>query len=312
MVQQFQISLQYQFAKDWALDVAYVGNRTKDLLATFQEGSGGQGVARNSKGELIGSVLLYSNAAKSSYDGLQMQLQKRLSHNMTGQISYTFSHTIDNATGVFNGIGDSKNQGRQGPVNPFDLNFDRGNSVLDIRHLLSASVIIDLPFGRGQKYLSEGVGGAVLGGWQLNIIESARTGFPFSVVCQCGLVRPSLIGDPFANRPAGRFFNPAAFSTSVGITTITNAAGQAVSFGNLGRNTFVGPSIYNTDLSVFKNAHLPFSEQTKLQIGLEFFNFFNHLNFTVPNNNSSDPGSFGRFDAAFPGRVIQYRAKIIF
>jgi hypothetical protein len=312
MVHQFQISLQYQFAKDWALDVAYVGNRTKDLLATFQEGSGGQGVARNSKGELIGSVLLYSNAAKSSYDGLQMQLQKRLAHNMTGQISYTFSHTIDNATGVFNGIGDSKNQGRQGPVNPFDLNFDRGNSVLDIRHLLSASVIIDLPFGRGQKYLSEGAAGAVLGGWQLNIVESARTGFPFSVVCQCGLVRPSLIGDPFANRPAGRFFNPAAFSTTVGITTITNAAGQAVSFGNLGRNTFVGPSIYDTDLSVFKNAHLPFSEQTKLQIGLEFFNFFNHTNFTVPNNNSNDPGSFGRFDAAFPGRVIQYRAKIIF
>jgi len=240
-------------------------------------------------------------------------LQKRLSHNITGQISYTYSHTIDNATGVFNGIGDSKNQGRQGPVHPFDLDFDRGNSALDIRHLLSASAIIDLPFGRGQRFLNEGgVVNALIGGWQVNTIVSARSGFPFSVVCQCGLIRPSLVSDPFTNVPAGRFFNPAAFSTTTGITNVINEAGQTVSFGNLGRNTFRGPSIYNTDLSFFKNSALPFRESMKLQIGIEMFNVFNHTNFTVPNNNSNDPGSFGRFDAAFPGRVIQYRAKILF
>jgi hypothetical protein len=311
--QQFQVSLQYQFAKDWAIDIGYVGNRSKNLLATFQEGSGGQGIARNSKGELIGSVLLYSNAASSSYDGLQLQLQKRLSRNVAGQISYTWSHTIDNATGVFNGIGDSKNQGRQGPVHPFDLNFDRGNSVLDIRHLLSASAIIDLPFGKGQRFLnSSGALNALVGGWQLNIIVSGRSGFPFSVVCQCDLIRPSLVGDPFANRPPDRFLNPAAFSTTVGVTSFTNAAGQTIRFGNLGRNTFRGPSIWNTNLSVFKNAHLPITEQMRLQFGMEFFNFFNHTNFTVPNNNSNDPGSFGRFDAAFPGRIIQYRMKVLF
>jgi hypothetical protein len=313
MVHQFQLSFQYQFAREWALDIAYVGNRTKDLLATFQEGSGGQGIARNSTNDLIGSVLLYSNAAKSSYDGLQMQLVKRLSHNITGQVSYTWSHTIDNATGVFNGIGDSKNQGRQGPVHPFDLDFDRGNSALDIRHLLSASAIIDLPFGKGQKYMNEGgVVNALVGGWQFNTVISARSGFPFSVVCQCGLIRPSLVSDPFSNVPAGRFFNPAAFSTTTGLTNVINEAGQTVSFGNLGRNTFRGPSIYNADMSFFKNAHLPFREAMRLQIGFEFFNVFNHANYTVPNNNSNDPGSFGRFDGAFPGRVVQYRAKIIF
>ncbi|HEU4390367.1 MAG TPA: TonB-dependent receptor [Blastocatellia bacterium] len=312
-VHQFQVSLQYSFGRDWLVDLGYVGNRTRNLLATFQEGSGGQGVARNSRNELIGSALLYSNAAKSSYDGLQFQLRKRLSYNVTGQASYTFSHTIDNATGVFNGIGDSKNQGRQGPVHPFDLDFDRGNSVLDVRHLLSASVIVDLPFGTGQRYLSEGgVVNGLVGGWQLNAIVTGRSGFPFSVVCQCGLVRPSLIADPFAGAAPDRLLNAASFSTTTGITSITNAAGQTVSFGNLGRNTFRGPSIWNTDLSIFKNTRLPIAEQTKLQIGIEFFNFFNHTNFTVPNNNSNDPGSFGRFDAAYPGRVIQYRFKVLF
>lgn len=313
LAHQFQVSLQYEVTRDLALDVAYVGNRTRHLLATFQQGSGGQGVARNSNGDLIGSVLLYSNAAKSSYDGLQIQLRKRLSNNVTGQVSYTWSHTIDNATGVFNGIGDSKNQGRQGPVHPFDLDFDKGNSVLDIRHLFVANGILDLPFGKGQRFLDgDGALSGVIGGWQLNVIVSGRSGFPFSVVCQCGLVRPSLIADPFAGAPPGRFFNAAAFSTSLGITSIVNDAGQTVSFGSLGRNTFRGPSIWNTDLSVFKNTHLPITEQTRLQVGIEFFNFFNSTNFTVPNNNSNDPGSFGRFDAAFPGRVIQYRVKVLF
>ncbi len=313
MVHQFQMSFQYQFADDWSIDVGYVGNRSSNLLATFQEGNGGQGIARNLAGDLIGSVLLYSNAAESSYDSLQMQLQKRLSRNIQGQISYTWGHTIDNATGVFNGLGDSKNQGRNGPVHPFDLDFDRGNSVLDIRHLLSANAIIDLPFGKGERFLNEGgISNAVFGGWQMNVIVSGRSGFPFSVVCQCGLIRPSLVGDPFSGVATDRYLNPAAFSTAVGITSVTNEAGQVVSFGNLGRNSFRGPAIWNTDLSFFKNARLPFTEDTRMQIGIELFNAFNHTNLTVPNNNVNDPGAFGRFDGAYPGRVVQYRFKILF
>ena len=146
----------------------------------------------------------------------------------------------------------------------------------------------------------------------MNVIVSGRSGFPFSVVCQCGLIRPSLVGDPFANLATDRFLNPSAFSTSVGITSVTNSAGQTVSFGSLGRNSFRGPAIWNTDMSFFKNADLPFGETTRLQLGIEFFNVFNHTNLTVPNNNSNDPGSFGRFDGAYPGRVIQYRFKVLF
>lgn len=322
LVHQMQLSLQYQFSRDFSLDVGYVGNRARNLLATFQLGSGNQGVgqavARNSAGAVINSVLLYSNAADSSYDSLQTQLVKRLSRNIQGQISYTWGHTIDNATGVFNGLGDSKNQGRLGPAHPFDLSFDRGNSVLDIRHLLSADAIIDLPFGKGQRYLNEnGALNKLFGGWQLNVIQSARSGFPFSVICNCGLVRPSLVGDPFSNVPFGRSLNPAAFSTTLGLTTLTNAAGEQVRFGNLGRNTFRGPSIWNTDLSLFKNTNL--TEQLRVQLGIEFFNLWNHTNLTVPNNNMTDvgfnngrPTGFGVFDAAYPGRVVQYRAKFIF
>jgi len=197
-------------------------------------------------------------------------------------------------------------------VNPFDLNADRSISSLDIPHLLSADAIIDLPFGKGQRYLnSKGMSDKIVGGWQLNIIQTARSGFPFSVICNCDLGRPSVIGDPFANVPAGRYLNIAAFSTTQGITTLpANAAGNVIGFGNERRNAFRGPAIWNTDVSLFKNTTL--TEKLRMQVGIEFFNFWNHTKRTIPNNKLSDPGAFGRFDGFYPGRVVQYRAKLIF
>ncbi len=126
-----------------------------------------------------------------------------------------------------------------------------------------------------------------------------------------GANRPSQIGDPFASVPAGLVINPAAFSTAASAqATVTNAAGNTIRFGTLGRNTFRGPSIFNTDVSVFKNTRI--TENTKVQIGLEFFNVFNHPNFSVPTNDLAN-GDFGQIkNNALAGRVVQYRFKFIF
>ena len=70
------------------------------------------------------------------------------------------------------------------------------------------------------------------------------------------------------------------------------------------------PALANEDFSIFKEFFL--GEAKTVEFRAEFFNLFNQTKFTVPNNNAGDPGSFGRFDGAFPGRVIQYRAKLIF
>jgi hypothetical protein len=311
MVHQFQVSYQWQFSRDWSLDVGYVGNRSRNLLTTINIGSGGTAAAKNTSGGFLGNVLLYTNAASSSYNGLQTQVQKRLSRNIQGQISYTFSKTTDNGVGLIGSLGDSRSGGRAGYVNPFDLNADRSISSLDIPHLLSADAIIDLPFGKGQKYMnSSGMSDKIVGGWQLNIIQTARSGFPFSVICNCDLGRPSVIGDPFANVPAGRFMNAAAFSTTQGITVLpANGAGTVIRFGNERRNAYRSPAIWNTDVSLFKNTTL--TEKLRMQIGIEFFNFWNHAKRTVPINDITN-GGFGRFDSFFPGRVIQYRAKLIF
>src|SRR5205807_4181472 len=275
MVHQFQVSYQWQFSRDWSLDVGYVGNRSRNLLTTNNIGSSGTGESRNAAGAFLGNVLLYTNVASSSYNGLQTQVQKRLSKNVQGQISYTYSRTIDNGIGIIGSLGDSRNGGRTGPINPFNLNADRGRSSLDIPHLLSADAIIDLPFGKGQRWLNSGSGDRFFSGWQLNIIQSARSGFPFTVVCNCDLVRPTQISNPFANVPAGRFISVAAFSTTQGITTLpANPAGVVIRYGSLPRNSFKGPAVWNTDASLFKTTRI--TENMKFQVGIEAFNLWNH------------------------------------
>ena len=316
-VHQFQLSLQYQFARDYSIDIGYVGNRSRNLLYSNNIGSGGVGIARNAANQLLSTAILYTNGAKSQYDAMQVQLQKRLSQNVQGQVSYTWSHTLDNSTGVLNGLGDQRT-GRTGPINPLNIDQDWGNSSLDVRQLLSGSAIIDLPFGKGQRFLNQG--GAIdkiFGGFQVNFIVSARTGLPFSVVTNFnGLARPSLIGDPFANVPTGRYLNPAAFSTMTGITTVMNVAGQTIRFGNLGRNTFRGPKLFFADMSVFKNTSI--AEKLRMQLGIEFYNVLNRANYTVPNNNIGNAsggfnGDFGQIKYnAYPGRVVQYRLKFLF
>jgi hypothetical protein len=311
LVHQFQLSFQYQFAKDYSIDVGYVGNRSRNLLYSSNIGAGGTAEARNSTGGFINEGILYTNGARSQYDALQIQVQKRLSNNIQGQASYTWSHTLDNSTGVFNGLGDQRTS-RSGPLNPFNLDADWGNSSLDTRQLLSTNWIFDMPFGKGQKFdAGNKVGNAIIGGWQMNWVITGRTGLPFSVVTNGDdLGRPSLVGDPFANLTNGRLLNPAAFATNRSITTLTNAAGRTIRFGNLGRNTFRGPRLWFADMSLFKNATI--RENWKMQFGVEFYNVFNKTNFTVPNNNVND-ANFGEIKFnAYGGRVIQYRLKLFF
>ncbi len=316
-VHQFNISFQYQFARDYSIDVGYVGSRSRNLLRSRDIGVGGTAEARNVGGAFL-TAQLYENSSRANYDSLQMQLQKRLSSNIQGQISYTFSRNRDDSTGIFNGLGEGRGS-RGGPQNPFDLGAEYGVSSLDVPHLLSADAIIDLPFGKGQRYMnSSAIADKVLGGIQMNIIVSGRSGYPFSVVdADFQSVRANLVGDPFANTggTGGRYLNLAAFTgvgggPCPGPNCVVNAAGRQIRFGNQERNLFRGPGFIRTDLSVFKNTAL--TESLKMQLGIEFFNVFNQASYTVPNNNIRDTGGFGRFDAALPARVIQYRLKFLF
>ncbi|HEX8091311.1 MAG TPA: hypothetical protein VF762_20820, partial [Blastocatellia bacterium] len=157
----------------------------------------------------------------------------------------------------------------------------------------------------------------IVGGLQVGFIVLARSGYPFTVVDgSSNGVRATQVGDPFANTngTGGRYLNPLAFSKADLI--VRNVANTTIRFGSLGRNTFNGPRIVRTDMSVVKNTGI--TERIKLQLGFDFNNLFNSSIYTVPNNDINNfnfetrTGDFGKFESAFPGRVVQFKGKLLF
>jgi len=155
----------------------------------------------------------------------------------------------------------------------------------------------------------------VIGGWQWNVIFNGSTGQHFSVVGQTNSNQTqiaNLVGDPFANVPAGDFINLSAFTAPVTsdphTICVNNFAGKQVCYGNSGRNRFTGPGYFRTDMSIFKNTKI--GERVNLQIGLEGYNLFNQDNALVPQNSVGATGNF--VNTILPPRIVQYRAKVIF
>ena len=169
----------------------------------------------------------------AAYHAFQFSAQKRLTHGLTGLLSYTWGHSIDT-------VGQSFGGGADGPLpqDPRNRWADRGNSPFDIRHRLTIAWNYVLPFGKGRKWLNGG-GPAeyVLGGWQINGINTFQTGLPFTPTLNAATVntgtgsRPDRIGDGKLSDPTvDRWFDVTAFATPAPFT-----------YGNSGRNILYGP-----------------------------------------------------------------------
>ncbi len=347
-IEEFNLQSQWEFAKDWLLDVGYVGTRSRHLLTTRNVGNSGNGlgIARTPTGAVsstnpnpdspIGNVEAYEPRGSANYDSLQVGVDKRFSQGFLFHGAYTWSHNIDDSTGVFQGLGDGRGS-LGGPANPLNLRGDRGNSSLDHRHLFVANLVWDLPIGKGKRMASNAGPGLdkVIGGWQANYIWSAGTGQHYTVVTN-GASRANLLCAPGAVYLSGGLLNPACFSAPTAVTAacpgggttnvgavapatfVRNLDGTVDCLGNVGsflllgnssRNQFTGPGYFQNDISVFKNWSI--RERYRVQFGIELFNAFNKVNHVVPNNNFSN-GDFHVFDNAFPPRTIQYRMKVFF
>jgi len=325
-IHEWNLTYQAQLAPTVIFDLGYVGTRSRHLLATRQVGNinNGLGLAKTTTVSptcaappcFINDVTAYENRGSSNYDGLQASLEKRFSRGLQAHVIYTWSHGIDDSTGVFNGGGDQRNNAF-GPINPLNLGFDRASSSLDHRNAFTSSIIYDLPFGKGRRF-GNGAGSvpnAVIGGWQANFLFSGSTGQHFTVQADTGknyFSTAQIVGDPFSGTSSGPFLNKAAFkdpTAANGATCVRNLANNQICFGNSGRNRFTGPGYFRTDFSMFKNLSL--TERWKMQLGVEFFNLLNHNNPIVPET-SIESGDFGIFRNALPPRTVQYRAKLLF
>jgi hypothetical protein len=231
----------------------------------------------------IANTWTYFSEADSSYNALQVDLNHRFSGGFLLRGAYTWSKTIDD--------GDSLNATTSGgepalASNPFNLRADRGLANFDVRNVGVINASYALPFGRGKRFLAaaRGIGDAFVRGWTVNSIVTLQSGFPFTPQLS---YNPSNTGDtrnpvrPFVN-PAfsgpvilgspNRWFNPAAFLAP------PNNSGF---FGNLGRDTLVGPGLATWDLSFLKDT--PIREKLNLQFRAELFNILNRANFNTPN-----------------------------
>ncbi len=304
---QYNLTGQYEFWPNWLAEIAYVGTRARNLLLVRNIGQGGGG-SRQVAG--IDQVLLTEYTGSSWYDALQSKLEKRFSRGLSILAGYTWSHAIDNTPGGFCIAGPDVST--CGPSNPLiGLSLDKGNSDLDVRHRFTFANVWDLPFGKGRRFAGDVPVGLdlLIGGWQFNNVITVQSGPVYSVFANGA--RADLVGDPFANVPAGRELNPAAFRSAQ--ARIFTSDPNSPRFGNLGRNTFRGQRQEFWDASLFKNIPARFiSEDFNVQLRLQFYNVLNQINGFRPNRNLNDTTNFGRDLNISRSRQFEGSIKILF
>jgi len=340
-IMNWNLNIQRELAQNFTLLVGYVGSRSLHLSAAaddinlvqpaFVPGVGlvfpcnpaalsaGNTCASQQTGTRIDPnwgggagirPVLYNGA--SSYNAFQAQLRKAFSHQVQGQMSYTFGKCRDLSSApvtgdtYLNSIAVSLLLVKSARLGPCDF---------DVRHNLSGTILWELPnFKNSSRLVS-----AVFGGWELGTIITAKSGSPFTATVGDGndplgtgfngdfsmdfvslspgcdpihgglnylntncftpptaplSLAPANAANPFGCAPAS--FPASTVSPPSGMQFCSNV------LGNAGRNRFYGPWLNTVDFSVFKNMHIPFRERSILQFRAEFFNILNHTNFLAP------------------------------
>ena len=343
--QQWHFGVQYQLPAQTVLDVSYAGSHGLKLYGFYNGNEAtptadqnaptaprrparkpdpnGTGpcdlVTDNCDPVFDVAIATFRSNDISNYNSLQIRFEKRQTHGLEFQASYTYSHALDDASSASLG---SQNQGDFRFQNNPRLEY--GNADFDVRHRFVLSYAYELPFGK-DKWIggnASGVLNKIIGGWQVAGIATASTGnwfTPTDIATNLsnsdggGFVfnasRPNVVGNP-NSKPClpGTLFNTCAFATN----TIFG------SFGDAGRNIIRGPGFQNWDISLLKT--IPWTEEKRFEFRAEFFNAFNHLNpefanaNTVAENIATENGSpgFGFAQAARDPRFIQFALKFYF
>jgi hypothetical protein len=235
-------------------------------FATWQ--SGFQGPAINAN---FGRVIQAFNTGASSYNSLQVSLNRQFAHNIAGQVNYTWSKCIDNGS-----FASSLEEFAQLVEDRYNQNYSYGNCTFDIRHNISGNILYSLPF-KGNRLVE---------GWQIGSIVGIHTGLPLNVYNNATFADPANLGSQWGTN-ANYTFAPGChpnhlIKKRINETTVewfdpACYEAQAPGFlGNVKRDSLPGPGTFDADLSVTKNTKI--TERLNLQFRTECFNCFNHFN----------------------------------
>jgi hypothetical protein len=334
IVQQFALNSQVELAKDWVLEVGYVGTRGTHLLryrSPNQALSASpedpiRGVTTNTlanigmrvpvEGIAPDSFQLVESAGTSWYNGLEASLNKQFSKGLQFLASYTFSKTLDSDGSNINGTsaGNSITRGDQNSAAQRwgRASFDRTN-----RFIVSAVYAFPSP--------SEGLGKALLGGWSSSGVLTWQSGTALTIAYNNatnvfgisedraqiapGCSKSNLVTPGSVESKLNSYFNTSCFTTP----PLIGADGIGTGFGDSATGIVDGPGQFNIDLSLLRNILVPWpKEGSNVQLRADFFNALNHPQFSNPNTTFGS-SSFGVVSGtAVNPRVVQLALKLIF
>ena len=338
---QWNLTIQHQFWNDTTFQVGYVGQRGTHLMVPYDYA---QRVllpnsscatppctapspffaqnptlytvlgnpAQNGEGATVSGTR--SNGTME-YNSLQAVLQKRMTHDLQYQVSYTFSKCMSDSTGYYGAWVNALSASAYWQ-NVYDSRAEWAPCYYDATHVVSAYAIYDLPFGRGKALAQNAnkVVDAVIGGWEVSPIVSFRTGFPLPVYgasdqsgtfsrgsrADCNSI-PTVTSDmPIQGAGGIQWFTNNGNFTTPAVGTFGNCAPQLGSLRS--------PHYADIDLSLHKNFQI--SERFRLQFRTDFINAFNHVQLDAPNMSLGT--TMGQITTAQPPRNIQLALKLYF
>ncbi len=315
-MQQWDFSYQRQLPNNWLLSATYIGNHTVHLWgateldpAVYIPGTCGSSPCSTVKntnarrtlvlmnpatGGLYSTIAQTYDGAYADYNAMLLSVEHRFSQNFTLLSNYTYSHCLSNTDFT----GEVAGPTFQNPANPTG---DYGNCGFDLRHNFNTSLVTTSPHFSGLWT------NRLLSNWQLSPIFSYHSGFWFNPVTG---VDNSLTGIN-NDRPnvTGVYPYVQDMSTRQWIATagfVPNALGA---FGNVGRNSILGPGYFDVDAEVSR--FFKIHEAQQLEARIEFFNLGNNVNFNNPTNNLHS-GKFGTILGAGDPRILQLALKYYF
>jgi hypothetical protein len=363
-VQQFNVNVERQLPGEIVLTVGYAGSRSSHILIfgnnlnvatpaacgpgpgkvpgyTLGCGPGGTALPLPYPAFPFSTISNISDQGSAHYNGLQIKAETKSSrYGIYALVGYTYSRTYDN--GFTDGLGTTI--GATYYPLPNWQKLDWALSQINLNNNFTASVIYDLPFGKGKHFGRDWSGpvNTILGNWQATVIEKITSGFPVLVVNSVNgfsfngtpfwagvnfqnngnsFIRPDLVGDPNKAGPVAanpgctapakihtttNWFNPCAFAFP--------ANGE---LGNASRAPVSGPGFVNSDFSLIKQFALPW-ENMGLNFRAEFFNLFNHPQFGLPASQVTGyadiaSSGFGAIGSTVNNpRVMQFGLKLTF
>jgi hypothetical protein len=337
-VQQFNVNVERQLPGNVVLTAGYAGARGRHILLSGNDINtpgppscgtvAGYTIGCNPDGSQyippysVGNAILeFGDLGNTNYNSLQIKAEtKTPKYGLYALFSYTYSRTYDN--GLSDGLGSLLSA----PYFPLPnwQKLDWALSQINLDNNLTASVIYDLPFGKGKKFGGNwnSAANTAFGNWQLTLIEHISSGFPDPLINSNDQSGVGFFGAGFNNGGNGNNFNrpdqvagcnpyAADHSKLQWINASCFRAATPGELGNANRVPVVGPDFVNTDFSVIKQFALP-REGMGLNFRVEFFNLFNHAQFGMPVNDISSPG-FGAVNSTVNNpRLVQFALKLTF